>query len=65
VEGYKHAALPKLEVWRAANSKPWLHPDDTHFIAVIADQTPNSPIRCLDINAPEAITAFVLEWMQT
>jgi len=64
VEGYKQAALDKLEVWRAANAKPWLHPDDTHFIAVIADQKPENPIRCLDINNPEAVAAFILEWMQ-
>lgn len=64
VEGYKHAALPKLEVWRAANSKPWLHPDDTHFLAVIADRPPDSLKQHLDINAPESVAAFILGWMQ-
>jgi molybdopterin-guanine dinucleotide biosynthesis protein B len=64
VEGYKHAALAKLEVWRAANAKPWLFPDDTHFIAVIADQQPDKPIRFLDLNDPAAIAAFILDWMQ-
>jgi molybdopterin-guanine dinucleotide biosynthesis protein B len=63
VEGYKHAAHPKLEVWRAANAKPWLHPDDRHFIAVIADQTPDSPIHHLDLNAPESVAAFILAWV--
>lgn len=63
VEGYKHAAMPKLEVWRAANAKPWLHPDDTRFIAVIADQKPDGSIRHFDLNAPEAIAAFILEWI--
>jgi molybdopterin-guanine dinucleotide biosynthesis protein B len=65
VEGYKHAALPKLEVWRADNSKPWLHPDDAQFIAVIADQRPDNVTRdliFLDLNNPAVIAAFILEW---
>jgi molybdopterin-guanine dinucleotide biosynthesis protein B len=65
VEGYKHAALPKLEVWRAANAKPWLHPDDSDFIAVIADEKPVGPFRLLDLNNPEAIAAFILEWTRS
>ncbi|OYY92768.1 MAG: molybdopterin-guanine dinucleotide biosynthesis protein B [Hydrogenophilales bacterium 28-61-23] len=65
VEGYKHAELPKLEVWRAANERPWLHPDDAYFIAVIADRKPERPIRWLDINNPEAIAAFILEWTRS
>ena len=68
VEGYKHAALPKLEVWRAANSKPWLHPDDAQFIAVIADQRPDNLTRdltFLDLNNPAVIAAFILEWTRT
>jgi molybdopterin-guanine dinucleotide biosynthesis protein B len=68
VEGYKHAALPKLEVWRAANSKPWLHPDDAQFIAVIADHRPDNVTRdltFLDLNNPAVIAAFILEWTRT
>jgi molybdopterin-guanine dinucleotide biosynthesis protein B len=65
VEGYKHAALDKLEVWRAANQRPWLYPEDANFIAVAADQLPERPIRHLDLNNPEAIAAFILEWTRT
>ncbi len=65
VEGYKHAALAKLEVWRAANAKPWLHPADANFIAVVADQAPPGPIRRLDLNNSEAVAAFILEWVRT
>ena len=65
VEGYKHAALAKLEVWRAANAKPWLHADDADFIAVAADQKPVGPARHLDLNNPEAIAAFILEWIRS
>lgn len=74
VEGYKHARLPKLEVWRKDNSKPWLHPDDADFIAVAADVGPDSASTLaalpglrtlLDLNQPEAIAAFILAWVRS
>lgn len=37
VEGYKQAALPKIEVHRPANGKPMLYPDDPHVVAVATD----------------------------
>jgi molybdopterin-guanine dinucleotide biosynthesis protein B len=37
VEGYKAAAIPKLEVHRASVGKPLLHPDDNCIVAVAAD----------------------------
>jgi molybdopterin-guanine dinucleotide biosynthesis protein B len=37
VEGYKAAAIPKLEVHRAAVGKPLLHPQDACIVAVAAD----------------------------
>jgi molybdopterin-guanine dinucleotide biosynthesis protein B len=60
VEGYKHAEIPKLEVWRSGNGRPWLHPDDAHFIAVAADQVPPGKIKHLHLDDIEAITAFIL-----
>ena len=62
VEGYKHADIPKLEVWRAANSRAWLHPEDNRFIAVAADQAPPGAIPHLSIDDIEAILAFILEY---
>jgi len=64
VEGYKQAAIPKLEIWRAANARPWLYPEDAHFIAVAADQNPPGHIRHFSIDDLSAITAFVLEYTQ-
>jgi molybdopterin-guanine dinucleotide biosynthesis protein B len=40
VEGFKRDAHPKLEVHRAANGKPWLHPGDRHIAAIAADIAP-------------------------
>ncbi len=64
VEGFKHATLPKLEVWREANGKPWLHPDDRNFIAVAADVPPPGNIRHLQLNDVAAIAAFIQAWIR-
>jgi len=43
VEGFKRDGHPKIEVHRAANGKPWLHPDDPAIVAVAADVPPPVP----------------------
>lgn len=63
VEGFRHGAFPKLEVWRAANGQPWLHPDDPHIVAVAADEQPPGSQPWLPLNDMEAIAAFVLNWI--
>jgi molybdopterin-guanine dinucleotide biosynthesis protein B len=40
VEGFKRDAHPKIEVHRAANGKPWLHPDDPFIACIAADAAP-------------------------
>ena len=37
VEGYKLAAIPKLEIWRPSVGKPKLHPDDPSVLAIATD----------------------------
>ena len=37
VEGFKRDPLPKIEVYRAANLKPPLHPRDDSIVALISD----------------------------
>ena len=61
VEGYKSESHPKLEVYRAANGKPLLHPGDPAIVAVASD-TPLSGVRIpvLDLNDIEGITDILL-----
>src|SRR3970040_1659946 len=33
IEGYKRYPLPTLEIYRAANGKPLLYPEDGHIVA--------------------------------
>jgi molybdopterin-guanine dinucleotide biosynthesis adapter protein len=61
VEGYKGESHPKLEVYRAANGKPLLHPGDPAIVAIASD-TPLSGVRIpvLDLNDIEGITDILL-----
>lgn len=64
VEGFRHARLRKLEVWRAALDKPWLHPDDPNFLAVASDRPPPvspRPIPHLVLDDVAGILRFILE----
>ncbi len=62
VEGFKRDAFPKLEIHRAANGKPLLHPDDPHIVAIAADQPlPAAKVPLIDLNDIEAIVTILLE----
>jgi molybdopterin-guanine dinucleotide biosynthesis adapter protein len=37
IEGFKREHHPKIEIFRAANAKPPLHPDDPTIVAIAAD----------------------------
>lgn len=60
VEGYKKEAIPKLEVHRSTNGKPFLFPDDTHIIAVAGDVPLNNHLPWFELNQPERIATFIL-----
>ncbi len=61
VEGFKHAALPKLEIHRAANGKPLLFPQDPHIVAVASDTPLATSLPLFDLNAVETIGQFILK----
>jgi molybdopterin-guanine dinucleotide biosynthesis protein B len=63
VEGFRHAAMPKIEVWRQANGKPWLYPDDPHILAVASDVPPPS-LRHLPLDEVRAIFQFILDYRE-
>ena len=61
VEGFKHGAFPKLEVWRASVGKPMLWPDWPGIVAVASDaHLPSDDVRRLDLHDIGAIAEFVL-----
>ncbi|MFT8245954.1 molybdopterin-guanine dinucleotide biosynthesis protein B [Roseomonas sp. BN140053] len=61
VEGFKREGHRKLEVFRAANGKPWLHPDDAGIVAVAADRPPPAPLPHAALDDVPGIADLVLE----
>jgi len=64
VEGFKSAALPKIEVWRAAADKPAQYPNDPYIVAVCTDSPDALPrptrLPLLDLNDADAVADFLL-----
>ena len=60
VEGWKRQPMPKLEVYREANGKPLLHPDDTHIVAIASDVAVDSRLPRFPIDDYDRIADFVL-----
>jgi molybdopterin-guanine dinucleotide biosynthesis protein B len=64
VEGFKHAPIPKLEVWREATGEGLLHPQDPHIVAVASDAKIETRLPLLDINDVAAIADFILKHLK-
>lgn len=64
VEGFKHADLLKIEVWRAAANKPAQYPNDPFVVAISTDSPDQLPqptgLPLLDLNDPDAVAHFLL-----
>jgi len=61
VEGFKHGAHPKLEIYRSAVGKPPLHPDDPHIVAVASDApVPSARVPVVALDDVDAIADLVL-----
>jgi molybdopterin-guanine dinucleotide biosynthesis protein B len=59
VEGFKTAAIPKLEVYRESVGKPLLHPGDPHIIAIATDGPFSCSLPRFDISDVTAIADFI------
>ena len=63
IEGYKWAAIPKLEIHRPAIGKPELFPDDPRIIGLATDapgRFPDARLPVLDLSNVAAISEFVI-----
>ncbi len=64
VEGFKREAISKLEVYRAIVGESFIHPHDKNVVAIASDSAVETAIPRLDLNAPLAIAAFILEYTE-
>ena len=60
IEGYKHFPQPKLEVYRGANGKPLLHPDDPNIVAIAADVPLDTRLPRFGLGDHDRIADFIL-----
>ncbi|MBU3693443.1 MAG: molybdopterin-guanine dinucleotide biosynthesis protein B [Rhodocyclaceae bacterium] len=60
VEGFKHDAIPKLEVHRPALGHPLLSTQDAHIVGIASDAPVASPLPQIDLNDPVAVADFVV-----
>ena len=63
VEGFKRAAIPKLEIYRSTLGKPLLFPDDPHVVGIATDQPgaiAGASIPVLDLSNASILAAFAI-----
>lgn len=64
VEGFKHADVLKLEVWRHGTGKPVQYPDDPFVFAVATDVPSALPVPTnlprLDLNDADAVFEYLM-----
>lgn len=64
VEGFKHADLLKIEIWRAETGQRVQYPHDPFVVAIATDSPEALPsptqLPVLDLNDADAVTAFLL-----
>lgn len=61
VEGFKADTHPKIEVYRAANGKPLLFPDDLAIVGIATDQKIDTRLPLADLDDIPAIAAMILK----
>lgn len=63
VEGFKQTPISKLEVHRPSLGKPPIWPGNSSVVAVASDAPLDCPLPQLDLNDPDAIVAFILDYL--
>jgi len=61
VEGYKSAAIPKIEVHRRDGHTPLIHPEDAHVVAVATDERLDTGLPQLDLDDAAAVARFIIQ----
>jgi molybdopterin-guanine dinucleotide biosynthesis protein B len=63
VEGFKHEAIPKIEVHRTEMGTPLLANDDANIIAVATDEAVNTSKPQINLNDITAVARFIRQWL--
>ncbi|MEW6514537.1 MAG: molybdopterin-guanine dinucleotide biosynthesis protein B [Pseudomonadota bacterium] len=63
VEGFKQTPISKLEIHRPSYGKPPIWPENKSVVAVATDGQIDCPLPKLDLNDPDAIVQFILDYL--
>lgn len=63
VEGFKQTPISKLEIHRPAHGRPPIWPENSSVVAVATDAAIDCPHPVLDLNDPDAIAQFILDYL--
>lgn len=68
IEGFRDAAIPKIEIHRPELNKPLLYETDKEIISIATPVTTHLPSTCsltrLDLNQSEQVVDFILKQMK-
>ena len=64
IEGFKREPHPKIEIHRAANAKPWMHPETPGIRAIAADAAPPYDLPHAALDDIAAIADFCLRFAE-
>ena len=62
VEGFRHEAIPKIEVFRTSLGQPLLAEHDSTVIAIASDTALESHLPVLDLNNIKQIADFIIKF---
>lgn len=60
IEGFKHEAIPKLEVYRSVVGESLLHPQDANIVALASDRHVNTTLPQFRLDDAAEIATFIL-----
>lgn len=63
VEGFKRQPIPKLEVWRMANSSTPLHPTDPNIVAVATDANLEIALPVFELDDYVRMSQYILRYL--
>lgn len=65
LEGYKRAAVPKIEIHRPSLGKDLLYPQDPHIVAVASDEPLGRSVALplLDLNQPDRVVDYISDFL--
>jgi len=64
IEGYKAAAVPKIEIHRPSHGKPPLWPENPHVVAVATNAEIDCPLPRLPLDEPAKVADFILDYFK-